>query len=310
MTIRTATRRAAVAIRTPTLLAVATALAASVLSGTLAAPIASADTLSNGLTVDCQPVGDSNHQLACVIGGCPRVNGDYVVDAVHIKPNGGEQLEYPFKCIGGQTATYTFQSFNLPFTDPKVAATLGVQGCRKKDLEGDWCGPWADYTYRAPAAPAAPAAPQKQPVVCPAGSETYSVLPPEQCKAAPKPDIVCPAGSPTQTVPAGQTCAPIPEVTNAIQASFGAPGATSVDFNVTNTSNIAAACTYTATANSLNPLVPKKTTRQFNVPANGSHTETFSGTVTFTTYNAVLSCKDASGKQKAELGNVTTSVTW
>jgi len=286
------------------------AIAAAVVGAAVSftAPIASADKLSNGLTVDCTPVGDG-HQLACVIGGCPRVNGDYVVDAVHVMES-GSQTEYPFKCINGQTATRTFQSYNLPFTDPKVTIKIGVQGCRKKDFEGDWCGPWADYTYRAPAAPAAPAAPQKQPVVCPAGSEAYSVLPPEQCKAAPKPDIVCPAGSPTQTVPAGQTCAPIPEVTNAIQASFGAPGATSVDFNVTNTSNIAAACTYTATANSLNPLVPKKTTRQFNVPANGSHTETFSGTVTFTTYNAVLSCKDASGKQKADLGNVTTSVTW
>jgi hypothetical protein len=260
----------------------------------MVAPAASADTLSNGLTVDCSPVGDG-HQLGCVIAGCPRVHGDYVVDAVHIKPDGGEQIEQAFKCINGQTASYTFQSFNLPFTDPKVGANLGVQGCRKKDLEGDWCGPWANYTWKAPASPAAPAAP---------------AVPAVPAAPAPKPDIQCPAGSPTPTVPAGQTCAPIPDVTNAIQASFGSPGATSVDFNVTNTSNIEATCNYTATANSLNPLVPKKTTRQFNVPANGSHTETFSGTVTFTTYNAVLSCKDASGKQKAELGHVETSVTW
>lgn len=111
-------------------------------------------------------------------------------------------------------------------------------------------------------------------------------------------------------MPAGGTCAPIPDVTNAIQASFGSPGISDVDFNVTNTSSLEATCNYTATANSINPLVPKTTTRQFNVPANGSHTETFNGTVTFTTYNVTLSCKDASGKQVAELGHVNTSLTW
>ena len=242
--------------------------------------------MANGLTVTCKAVGEN--QITCVIGGCPRVNGDYVVDAVHVMDN-GYQDEYEFKCINGQTATHNI-NYQVSSLGP-AGLTLGFQGCRKKTLEGDWCGPWSNHTFKplaaqAPPPPAAPAAP------------------------APKPDVQCPAGSPTPTVPAGQTCAPIPDVTNAIQASFGAPGATSVDFNVTNTSNIEATCNYTATANSLNPLVPKKTTRQFNVPANASHKETFSGTVTFTTYNAVLSCKDASGKQKAELGHVETSVTW
>jgi hypothetical protein len=289
MTIRTATRRAAVAIRTPALLAIAIALAASVLSGTVAAPVANADKLSNGLEVNCNL--ENEHNLVCVISGCARVHGDYVIDAVHIMTFNAQE-EHEFKCINGQTTRYT--------TDPMFGTdgtrVVSVQGCRKKDLEGDWCGPWADYTFTRPAG-AAPQAPAPQAPAAPAAP-------------AAKPDIQCPAGSPTPTVPAGQTCAPIPDVTNAIQASFGDPGLTSLDFNVTNTSSIEAACTYTATANSLNPLVPKKTTRQFNVPANGNHTETFSGAITGTTYNAVLSCKDASGKQKAELGHVTTSVTW
>jgi hypothetical protein len=274
------------------------AVAASVALGVMVAPVANAQPLSNGLDVTCNAVGDL--QLTCVIGGCPRVHGDYVVDAVHVMQN-GHQDEYEFKCINGQTATHTIA------TTVDNPITLGFQACRKKDLEGDWCGPWSDYTYKPAAAPK-PQAPAD--VQCPAGSTTPTVPAGQQCTAAPKPDVQCPPGSPTPTVPAGQTCAPIPDVTNAIQASFGAPGATSLDFNVTNTSNIEATCNYTATANSLNPLVPKKTTRQFNVPANGNHTETFSGTVTFTTYNAVLSCKDASGKQKAELGHVETSVTW
>ncbi|OKH84254.1 hypothetical protein EB75_05565 [Mycobacterium sp. ST-F2] len=129
-------------------------------------------------------------------------------------------------------------------------------------------------------------------------------------KPVEKPPIQCPEGSPTPTVPAGQQCAPIPIVTNAIQASFGDPGLTTLTFNVTNTSKLEATCNYTATTNSINPAVPKKTTRQFNVPANGSHTETFNGAITFTTYNAVLSCRDATGRQTAELGHVETSVTW
>jgi hypothetical protein len=262
-------------------LCVAVAAAGVALGVMMAAPVANAQPLSNGLDVTCN--SDSDVHVSCIIAGCARVHGDYVIDAVHVMFN-GIQSEYDFKCINGQTARWGHDGNN----DFKI----GVQGCRKKDLEGDWCGPWADYNYTAPVAAQAPAAPAKPDA------------------PAPKPDIQCPAGSPTPTVPAGQSCAPIPDVTNAIQASFGSPGATSVDFNVTNTSNIEATCNYTATANSINPLVPKKTTRQFNVPANGSHTETFSGTVTFTTYNAVLSCKDASGKQKAELGHVETSVTW
>jgi hypothetical protein len=103
---------------------------------------------------------------------------------------------------------------------------------------------------------------------------------------------------------------PPPPVTNAIQASFGDPGLSTLDFNVTNTSALTATCNYTATANSLNPLVPKKTTRQFNVPANGNHTESFNGAPTLTSYDVTLSCKDVSGKQKDELGHVDTSVLW
>jgi hypothetical protein len=103
---------------------------------------------------------------------------------------------------------------------------------------------------------------------------------------------------------------PPPPVTNAIDASFGDPGLSTLDFTVTNSSALTATCNYTATANSLNPLVPKKTTRQFNVPANGNHTESFNGAPTLTTYNVTLSCKDASGKQKEELGHKDLSVTW
>src|SRR4051812_1316298 len=65
-------------------------------------PVASADALSNGLTVTCSQ--DSDTHATCIIGGCPRVNGDYVVDAVHANVAGQitsneSQHEYEFKCI-------------------------------------------------------------------------------------------------------------------------------------------------------------------------------------------------------------------
>ena len=65
-------------------------------AGISLSPIASADTLSNGLTVTCSPVGAN--QITCVVGG-PRVHGDYVVDAVHVMDN-GYQFEYKdWQCI-------------------------------------------------------------------------------------------------------------------------------------------------------------------------------------------------------------------
>jgi hypothetical protein len=133
------------------------------------APTANSLPLSNGLDIDCF-LDDTNGRVKCVtMGGCPRVNGDYVVDALHTLIN-GTQNEYPYHCINGQVV-----SWNLD-VDPNSKFTFGVQACRKKDFEGDWCTKYADYTY----------------------------TPPEPVK--------CPPDSPTKTVPAGQKCAPAPDV--------------------------------------------------------------------------------------------------
>ncbi len=83
-----------------------------------------------------------------------------------------------------------------------------------------------------------------------------------------------------------------------------------MDFTVTNTATLNAACDYVSTTDSLNPLVPRKTTRTINVPAGQSATTTFDGAPTLSTFNVTLTCKDASGKQKEPLGTVTTSLTW
>jgi hypothetical protein len=205
----------------------------------MVAPVASADTLGNGLTVSCNQ--DSEVHATCVVGGCPRVNGDYVVDAVHAMINGGGQTENDFKCINGQTARYGVDNNGAP-------VNIGVQGCRKKDLEGDWCTPYANYTFTPPAA----AKPVDLPITCPAGSTTPTVPAGQQCTAAPQP-VVCPADSPTKTVPAGGTCAVAPAPTDAVTMAAKPAGIGKINVTFTNSANIAGTCDYTATPAS-NPL--------------------------------------------------------
>ena len=260
--------------------------------GAVAAPSATADTLPNGLTVTCTP--DSSIHITCIIGGCPRVHGDYVVDAVHVMSPGG-QNEYGFKCINGEKARWGRAWGGGKFT-------IALQACRKKTFEGDWCTAYNDYTYTPPA----------RPVQCPPGSEQPTVPAGQTCKAAPKPDVVCPAGSTTKTVPAGQTCkaAPKPAETDAISASFSPPTIRSIDFVVGNRSSLPAVCEYAATTNSLNPLIQRRTVRSIRVAPHSFHTETFVGPRTFTRYEINMVCGDVSGQQTAPLGQVKTSVVW
>jgi hypothetical protein len=272
--------------RASALFACAVALTGSALSLAFVTPIASADTLSNGLTVTCSPVGPN--QLTCVIGGCPRVNGDYVVDALHVMDNGYQFPDDEFKCINGQTVTH-----NVAVIVSGIGPggyTLGFQACRKKDLESDWCGPWANYTWKPPAQPAAPPAPPAPPanVQCSDGS---SVPAGQTCPVKPAVDT-CPDGS---TVPHGQAC-PVPVVTNAIKLSFGNPGFGSITATISNSSDLPGKCTYDATGLA-------DTHRDFNVPAKGSTNLTFNGFNTGTTYHATVSCNDASGKQTQPIGS-------
>ena len=113
--------------------------------GPPAMPVASADTLPNGLTVTCSP--ESDYHTACIIGGCPRVVNDYVVDAVHtVYQSGsfkGDQAEDDFKCINGATARWG--------VDVAGPFTLNVQACRKVSIGSDMCTPWSSYNYTPPA---------------------------------------------------------------------------------------------------------------------------------------------------------------
>jgi len=138
-------------------------------AATLVAPIAHTVPLSNGLDIDCY-LDNAGNRVKCVtMGGCPTVNGNYRVDALHTMIN-GRQTEYPYNCVNRQTVDWGLD------IDPNSTFTFGVQACRKKDIEDDWCTAYSDYTY----------------------------TPPQPTK--------CSADSPTPTVPAGQKCAPAPDV--------------------------------------------------------------------------------------------------
>jgi hypothetical protein len=256
-------------------------------------PVANADALPNGYDVNCTKSNDS--QVVCTFAGCPRVFEDLAGDVVHTKIDGGPQSELPKAC--GNVTTQTINTSS--------GFDLGIQGCRKSTFGSDDCGAWSNYKFTPPAPKVEAPIP---PVQCGPNDESPTVPAGQQCK--PKAMVKCPDGSPTTEALSLDKCAPIPDVTNAINASFGDPSLSTLDLSVTNTSNLEARCDYTATANSINPLVPKTTKRTFNVPPNGNHTESFSGAPTFTTYNAVLKCFDASGKQKKEMGGANLSVTW
>ncbi|QZA08449.1 hypothetical protein K3U94_03815 [Mycolicibacter heraklionensis] len=243
--------------------------------GVIVAPGADASPLPNGLDVSC--TADSGVHTTCIIGGCPRVNGDYVVDAVHVLYN-GRQEEYGFKCINGQTARWGVQTV--------AEFTIGVQGCRKKDLEGDWCGPWADYTYKPPAAPApaagaAPApGPAEKPVRCTGDGR---ILPPgSDCSKTPPP------AKPEEKPPTNQ-------VRMQITKQLG-----NVKVNVTNNAPIAGNCLYKA--NEVNGAgIP--VSRAFDIAANGSTTLNFIAPLPGQTYHVVLSCHGDFKGKSVEFGH-------
>ncbi len=114
---------------------------------------------------------------------------------------------------------------------------------------------------------------------------------------APKPvDVPAPVEQPKPAeVPAA---AP---VADAISADFNT-GLGSVSVNVSNSSDLNGKCTYDAS--------PFGTHRDFNVPAHGSTSLSFSGLNTGTTYQVSIVCNDASGKQSGPIGQVNQSVTF
>jgi hypothetical protein len=262
-------------IRKRILAVLATAGAALGLTIGVIIPVSHADVLPNGYDVSCKQLNAT--QVSCSIGGCPRVYGVMAGDVVHTKVNGGPQAEIGKPCgySGPEQVVNTSSAFDYQ-----------VQGCRKYKTSDDECGDWSLYRYEPPAKPAAP----PPPVKCPNGT---TVPAGQQCPAAPPPPVKCPDGT---TVPAGQQCPAPKPVTDAISLSFGTPSLGNITATVSNSSDLNGKCTYDATGLT-------KTHQNFNVPAHGSTPLTFSGLNTGTSYHAVVSCLDASGKQTQPIGS-------
>jgi hypothetical protein len=260
------------------------------------APIASGEPLSNGLDVTCNPVGPN--QLTCVIGGCPRVNGDYVVDIVHVMDNGYQFPDEDFKCINGQTVTHN-AAILISSVGP-AGYTFGFQACRFKTFEENWCTPWANYTWKPPAASpqqggASPAQQKAPDVVCGPDDETPTVPAGQQCKAKPKPPVDCPPGGPQKQVPAGQTC---PAPANAVTVSFQRSFATWT-VNVKNNAGIGGSCHYEAvdTGGGFGAQ------EDFNIEPNGTASFQKPAPVLTRSYTATTTCTGTYDGKQVQFGN-------
>ncbi|PRC42411.1 hypothetical protein C6A85_000000110635, partial [Mycobacterium sp. ITM-2017-0098] len=235
----------------------------------LTIPMAHADVMPNGYNVSCKKANDS--QVVCTIGGCPRVYEDYAGDVVHTRVNALPQNEIGKGCDDVITQT----------VDISTGFNYAVQGCRKHTLSGDDCGAWSDYTYVAPPAPAAPPAQAPQ---APAQPQTKQ----------------CPDGGPV--VPIAGAC-PVKKVApkNAVTMNVADAGL-QVNVTVTNTSDLAADCTYDATeVNGLGMAVH----RDFSLAAKGSTTLNFVAPLIGQTYQLTAACVADFEGQRVEIGRAT-----
>jgi hypothetical protein len=197
-----------------------------------------------------------------------------------VGPNGTKGSGYLNGAINGSGLSFTWTGDGGPpnFTG---GATITFTGTVNNDGSA---GGTVSYSTGGPGSFTS-----KQPMTC------LDAPPPEQ-QAQPKP-----ADQPQPVETAPQV------FTNAITPSFDGQ-ATVFKVTLKNSSPLPATCNYEAV--SLNPLLPSDTTRTFDVPANGSHTESFNGLKTGSQYKITIPCTDSSGKQTEQLGSVNQTVTW
>jgi hypothetical protein len=268
-------------------------------------PTAGADVLGNGYDVNCTKANDS--QVVCTVAGCPRVFEDLAGDIVHTHINGdaGAGIEADKAC--GNTYSRTI--------DTNQAFTFHVQGCREHTIGTDDCGPYSVYQYTPPAV---------QPINCPAGSKSATVVPPAQCEAAPK--VKCPEGSPTADAVSLDQCAPIPPKDcppgsvnaqaapgqqcappeNVITMTItGNPGG-NANISINNNSAIPASCNYNAKKQS--GVGPGSVDRQVNVPPNGTGTIDDLLFPVLASYNASVKCTGTWDGKQVTLGTASQSV--
>jgi hypothetical protein len=257
--------------------AVATVMAGSVLSATVAAPLAQATPIDDLRGA----VNDARARTSC---SPLNYSGQLEGFAQHFVRGGNRSLDTGY---AGETVYLSRRD------DPTSKATEGlladngfnIANCAYKDV-GVGMIRYADVSVvgvvlgipRAPAAPPPPPPPPAQPAQSPQPAQ------------------------PAQPAPAAEP-APAPPVTNAIALSFGAPGLGSITATVTNSSGLTGKCTYDASGLA-------KTHRDFTVGPNASTNLTFNGLNTGASYHVVVSCHDASGKQTQEIGHAEQNVTF
>lgn len=248
----------------------ATALAAMGMAVILTAPVSNAQPLGNGYDVTCTKANDN--QVVCNVAGCPRVFEDLAGDVVHIKINGGPQDEIGKACGATITKTVnTSESFDF-----------GIQGCRKSTLGSDDCGAWSNLQYTAPAPPVV----EKPKVEVPAAPQTKQ----------------CPDNGPV--VPIANACPEKKKApTNAVTMSVAKSGF-QANVTVSNSSDLAAQCTYDATeANGLGLAVH----REFSLAPKGSTTLNFPAPIIGQSYNLVAACTADFEGQSVQIGRATAN---
>jgi hypothetical protein len=267
--------------RTPVAIVMATAfVGASVLSGTLATPIANAD---DPLAPIRGTVNGDRSRTACPAFTYSPVLEDLAQTAVR-----------PGDTRGGDLSRYNGKAkLSTGWGDPQAAAIndaykngagplisdcsyteFGVGFHRNESSEYDSVSIVFGTPDKAAAPPAAAPAPDPTLVPTPASRQ-------------------CPAGSPTPTVGAFETCAP---PTNQVSVSVVRGPQWTV--NVTNAANIAGKCTFTA-----NGLGGGLSNRSFELAPNGSASFPIGTPLPFVTYHVVTSCHGTFDGKDVEFGH-------
>lgn len=248
---------------------IATALAALAMGVILTTPVSHAQPLGNGYDVTCTKANDG--EVTCNVSGCPRVYEDLAGDVINTRIDGGPQSELSKAC--GNTTTQRVKASG--------DFTFSIQGCRKSTFGSD-CGAWSDYRYIAPPPPV---------IAKPAD------VPPPPAQPQVK---VCPDGS---SIPIANDCPKKKPPTNAVSMNVGRSGL-QVNVTVSNSSELAAQCTYDATeANGLGFPV----SRQFSLAAKGSTTLNFPAPLIGQSYNLVAACSADFEGQQVEIGRATAT---
>ncbi len=290
------------------------AVAVSVMSSTVALPIAHAD-----------PLGDIRGRVngARSASTCPPLN--YSIDLE------GEAQARTGNTLPGVPPTGNYKGTFVTFIgngDPaetaeihaEVKADSAIHECSNKDFgvgffrvnDSDNVAivlgkPAAPQPVQCPdgsTVPAGQTCPVKPAQVnCPQGSPTPQAASLDQC--APVPPTNCPPGSVSANVPAGQQCgAP----TNAVAMSITRdPDVFNADVAITNNSSLPAQCAYTATKSG--GLGPQTVKESANVGPNSTATLTdMLWPPLGTTYNAVVNCTVTYNGKQTSIGQASQPV--